>query len=84
MRKVGMVDMFPLGLRYVLIFLPIPMFIILYSLLISLEVCVYWIEIIIPIIVIVGIIIYTKTIWAKTIRLTKTNIDNLWAYPDKK
>jgi len=78
LQKVGMVDMFPLGLRYAMIFLPVPIFILLYNLLKSFGVSFHWLTIFVPLVIIVGIRLYTKNIWIKMVKDTQDKIEKSW------
>jgi hypothetical protein len=84
LQKVGMVDMFPLGLRYVMIILPIPIFILLYNLLKSFGAAFHWTTMFIPlIIIIIGVGLYTKIVWVKIVKDTQDKIEKSWNTPDK-
>jgi hypothetical protein len=83
LQKVGMLDMFPLGLRYVMILLPIPIFIILYNLMKSFGVTFHWTTIFIPFIIVVMIAKYTRTVWARIVKDTQDKIQQSWNNPEK-
>jgi hypothetical protein len=83
LRKVGMLDMFPLGLRYVMILLPIPAFILFYTLLKLLGVSIHWAAILVPVAFVIGIVAYTKYMWIKVVRDTKDKIEKSWTIPSE-
>jgi hypothetical protein len=82
LQKVGMLDMFPLGLRYALILLPIPIFIVLYNLLRSFGVSFHWAIILVPIVVTIWIVLHTKSLWMEIVRDTQGTIEKSWNIPD--
>lgn len=78
LQKVGMVDMFPLAYRYAMILLPAPIFIILYNILGASGVYIHWAVIFIPIVLITGVVFYTKNAWAKIVQETSATIKSSW------
>jgi len=79
LRKVGMVDMFPLAFRYVLIFLPLPIFALLYLILMGSGFSIHWVIIIIPPIITMSLVsIQTKKMWARTVKDALTSIERSW------
>lgn len=83
LRKVGMLDMFPLGLRYMMIFLPIPIFVIAYNILKLLGVSVHWLTFFVPPIFVVLVMWYTKRAWVNIVRDTKDKIEKSWKSLDE-
>ena len=82
LQKVGMVDMFPLGLRYAMTFLPLPIIVLVYGILQSLGISFHWSVLLFSLFFMWGIRSYTKNAWVKIVKDTQDKIEKSWNSPD--